>query len=106
MNCFSTSLSETRFGEPLEFHVGSLLETAAFQFFEDFSGGCGGFQLRVCENRSCARRLYYDNDPRSRFCSQRCASTDRQREHRAANRREFEAGMKRRSKGRSAREGG
>lgn len=78
-----------------EFRVGSLLEAAALQFFDDMSGG---FRLRYCQNRSCTRRLYYDNDPRSRFCSQRCASAERQREYREAKRMEFEAGMKRRKR--------
>jgi hypothetical protein len=62
-----------------DFTVGSLLEAAAFQFLEDHNGG---FELRYCQNQSCPQRLYYDNDPRSRFCSQRCASTQRQRDHR------------------------
>jgi hypothetical protein len=62
-----------------KFCAGSLLEAAAFQFLEDYNAG---FELRYCCNATCPRRLYYDNDPRSSFCSQRCASTQRQREHR------------------------
>jgi hypothetical protein len=62
-----------------KFCAGSLLEAAAFQFLEDYNAG---FELRYCCNTTCPRRLYYDNDPRSGFCSQRCASTQRQREHR------------------------
>jgi hypothetical protein len=62
-----------------DFCAGSLLEAAAFQFLEDYNAG---FELRYCANTTCTRRLYYDNDPRSSFCSQRCASAQRQREHR------------------------
>jgi hypothetical protein len=66
------------------FTAGSLLEGAALEYIEDHNAG---FELRYCANETCERRLYYDNDPRSRFCSQRCASTQRQRGYRQAQRR-------------------
>jgi hypothetical protein len=74
--------------------AGSLLEGAALQFIEDYNAG---FELRYCDNKTCAARLYYDNDPRSRFCSKKCASTQRQREYRETQKR-IKAARKRRRK--------
>jgi hypothetical protein len=76
------------------FTAGSLLEGAALQFIEDYNAG---FELRYCENESCEGRLYYDNDPRSRFCSRKCASTQRQRDYRETQKR-IKAERKRRKK--------
>jgi hypothetical protein len=76
------------------FIAGSLLEGAALQFIDDYNAG---FALRYCQNESCEGRLYYDNDPRSRFCSRKCASTQRQRDYREAQR-HIKAARKRKKK--------
>jgi hypothetical protein len=71
-------------GARATFRAGSLLEGIALHYIEDHNAG---FVPRYCENTSCARRLYYDNDPRSRFCSKKCASAQRQRDYREAQKR-------------------
>jgi hypothetical protein len=93
----SVSWTDYVFGPPpatVTLTAGSLLEGAALQFINDYNGG---FVLRYCENDTCDRRLYYDNDPRSRFCSRKCASTQRQRDYRAAQKR-IKSARKRRAK--------
>jgi hypothetical protein len=91
-----TTWTDYVFGESIawaQLRAGSLLEALALQYIQDYNAG---FELRYCENKTCERRLYYDNDPRSRFCSQRCASTHRQRDYRETQRRLKAARIRRR----------